>query len=78
MRKLGEVAQRIQIRELGEIVLRQDQAEEVGERVREGGLDACDAVAREEERVEPRRQGEVGQRRDIVVGEVDRILVLVR
>ena len=78
MRKLREVPQRIQIRQLGQIILRQDQAREVRDRVRDRGLDACDTIPREEERVQPWGQGEVGEDRDIVVCEVDSILVLTK
>ena len=68
--------ERIQIRELGQAVLRQDQACEVRYRGRERGLDAGDAVAREEEGVQAWGEGEVGEGRDVVVCEVDGILVL--
>jgi hypothetical protein len=35
-----------------------------------------DSVSREEERVESRREGEVGEGADVVVREVDGVLVL--
>lgn len=39
-------------------------------------MDAGDAVAREEEGVQARGEGEVGEGGDVVVGEVDGVLVL--
>ena len=41
--------QRVQIRQLGEVVGGEDQSGEVGQRGREGGLDAVDPVPREQE-----------------------------
>lgn len=78
MRKLSETAQRIQIRQLGEVVGRQDQRREVRDRLGERGLDARDAVAGEQEGAQALREREVGKLGDVVVGEVDCILVLLR
>ena len=78
MRQLRERAQRIQIRQLGEVVRRQDQGGEVRDRLGQRGLDARDAVAGEQEGAQARREREVGELRDVVVGEVDGILVLFR
>lgn len=71
LRQLGEGRHDIQVRQLGHLVRGQDQVRQVGYRIREGGLDASDAVARKQKRRYPRRQGEVSQDLDIVVGEVD-------
>lgn len=73
-----EIPQRVQIGEFGQIVGRQDQGCQVGQRGREGGLYAVDAVAREEEGPEARGEGKVGEGGDVVVGEVDGVLVLQR
>ena len=78
MGELREGAQRIQIRQLGEVVRRQDQGGEVGDRLGQRGLDACDAVAGEQEGTQARREREVGELHNVVVGEVDGILVLFR
>lgn len=50
MRESREPPQRVQVRELGEVVGRQDQGGQVGQRVGERGLDAVDPVPRQEER----------------------------
>jgi len=76
VRKLSESAQQIQIRQLGEVVGRQDQRREIRDRLGERGLDARDAVAGEQEGAQARREREVGELCDVVVGEVDGILVL--
>jgi len=76
MRQPSEMLERVQVCQLGQVVLRQDQACEVRYRVRERGLDAGDAVAREEEGVQAWGEGEVGEGGDVVVCEVDGILVL--
>ena len=39
-------------------------------------MDAVDSVAREQEGVQARGEGEVGEDADVVVGEVDGILIL--
>ena len=76
MRQFGKQAQDVQIRQLGEVVLREDQRGQVRYRGCERGLDAVDAVAGQEEGVQARREGEVGEGADVVVGEVDCVLVL--
>lgn len=68
--------QRIQIRELGEVVGGEDQGCQVWQRGCEGGLDGVEPVAREEEGAEAWGEGEVGEGGDVVVGEVDGVLVL--
>lgn len=78
MRESGEMPQRVQIRELGEVVGCEDQGCQVGQGGREGGLDGVEPVAREEEGAEARGEGEVGEGGDVVVGEVDGVLVLHR
>lgn len=78
MRQLLETAQGIEIGELGEIIRREDEGREVGYGSGERGLDAGDAVAGEQEGAQARREREVGELRDVVVGEVDGILVLLR
>ena len=42
-------SQDIQISQLRKVVRRQDQCCEVGYRVRERGLDACDSIARQQQ-----------------------------
>lgn len=74
----GECAEDVEVGELGEVVRGQDQGREVRQRLREGGLDVRDAVAGEEDGAQARREREVAEELDVVVGEVDCILRLPR
>ena len=76
MRQLREGAQGIQIGQLGEVIRREDEGGEVGDRLGERGLNARDPIAGEQEGAQARREREVGELGDVVVGEVDGILVL--
>lgn len=76
MRQFRQQPQRLQVGEFGETVGREHEGGEIGRRGRERGLDAVDAVAREQEGVQARGEREVGQDGDVVVGEVDGVLVL--
>ena len=71
MRQPLEMAERIQVGQLGEVVRREDQGLEVWQAIRQRGLDAVDPVARQQEAAQPRGEGEVGQGGDVIVGEVD-------
>lgn len=78
VRQLRERAQRVQVRQLRHLVLGQNERGQVGDRAREGRRDAGDAVAGQQQRLQPRAEGEVGDGGDVIVGEVDGVLVLVR
>lgn len=73
MRKSG---QRIKVGQLDDAVGREDQVGQVGHRGGQAGLDGGDTVAGEEQRRDARREGEVAQDLDVVVGEVYRIVGL--
>ncbi|KAI4143271.1 MAG: hypothetical protein LQ340_007058, partial [Diploschistes diacapsis] len=70
-------AEGVEVRQLGEVVLGEDEGGEVREVGGEGGLDGGQPVAGEEEGLEARREGEVGEGEDVIVGEVDGVLGLV-
>jgi hypothetical protein len=76
MRQLAQIPQRIQIRQLSHIIRRQNKRRQAGQRRGQRRLDMLDAVARKEQGLETRKEGEVPEGRDVVVGEVDCILVL--
>lgn len=76
MGQLGQVPQRIQVRQLSHIIRRQNKCRQTRQRRSQRGLNMLDPVAREEEGMEARKEGEVREGRNIVIGEVDRILVL--
>ena len=76
MRQFREPPQRIQIRQLAQLVLRQDEGVQVRDGLGQRRLDAGDAVARAEQRLQARAQREVGEVGDVVVGQVDAVLVL--
>lgn len=76
MREPRKLAQHIQIRQLSQLVGRQHQVCQVRDRVGQRRLDRGDAIARQEEGVYPRRQGEVAEGLDVIVGEVYRVLWL--
>lgn len=76
MRQRLQRPQRIQIRQLRKIIRRQHQRRQARDRVRDAGLDARDAVARQQQRVQAFRQREVAQDLDVVVGEVNGIVRL--
>lgn len=71
MRQPLEMAERIEIGQLGEVVGREDQGLEVGQAIGQSGLDAVGPVARQEEAAQPGGEGEVGQGGDVIVGQVD-------
>lgn len=76
MGQLREAGQGIEVSQLGEVVRREDEGGEVRDRLGERGRDARDAVAGEQEGAQARREREVGELGDVIVGEVDGILVL--
>lgn len=76
VRQAGEAGQHVEVGQLGNVVGREDQVGQVGHCRWEAGLDAGDAVAREEQRRDARREGEVAQDLDVVIGEVYRIVGL--
>lgn len=76
VRQPRELAQDVNIGELGNVVRRQDEIREVRHGRGERRLNDGDAVPRKEECRDPRREGEVTQDLDIVVGEVDGIVGL--
>ena len=71
MRQPREMAERVEIGQLGEVVGREDQGLEIGQRVGEGRLDAVGPVARQQEAAQSRGEGEVGEGGDVIIGEVD-------
>lgn len=71
-----EFAQNIQVRQLGEIVRRQHQVRQVGNRVGKSRLDGSDAVARQEQCADTRREREIAEDLDVVIREVEGILWL--
>lgn len=78
MREFREGAERIQIRQLSHAVCGQDQRAQVRYRLAQRRLYRRDAVSREKECLQARREREVGQCADVVVCEVDRVLILRR
>lgn len=68
--------QRINIRKFGQIIATQHQIRQIRHRGRECGVDGCDAVVREEQRLDARGERKVTQDLDIVVCEVDAIVGL--
>lgn len=76
MRQALKLCQRVQIRQLGEVVGGESQHLEVGYGVCQCGLDRGDAVPGEEEGLEALGEGEVAELLDVVVGEVDCVLWL--
>lgn len=71
-----EAAQRLQIRQLADLVLGEDEGVQVRYRPGQRRLHARDAVARQQERLQARAEREVGEVGDVVVREVDAVLVL--
>lgn len=71
MRQSREMAERIEVGQLGEVVGREDQGLEVGQGGGQAGLDAVGPVARQEEAAQPGAEGEVAEGGDVIVGEVD-------
>ena len=71
-----EAGERREGAELRDAVLREHQRCQARDGLGYGGLDCGDAVAREEERAELWAEGEVAQRCDVIVGEVDAFLIL--
>lgn len=76
MRQLGKSTQHVEVCKLGNTVRRQDEVGKVGYRVRDAGLDAGHAVARQKEGGYPRGQGKVPQDLNVVIGKVDCIMGL--
>lgn len=76
VRQPRELAQHLQIRQLGQAVRREHQVRQVGDRSRERRLDARDTVPRQQKGRYPGRQGEVPQGLNIVIGKVDGIVRL--
>ena len=76
MRQPREGTQRVEIRELAQVIRVQLQVRQVRNRVGQGRLDGGHAVARQKQRLYPRGQREVAQHLDIVVDEVYSILGL--
>lgn len=76
MRQLGQIPQRIQIRQFPQIIRRQDQRRQIGDRSRQFRVDMIDSIPGKEEGVETWEKGEVSERGDVIVGEIDCILVL--
>lgn len=76
VRQPRELAQHVQVRQLGQAIRGEHQVCQVGDGVRQGGLDGRDAVARQQERMYPRRQREVAEDLDVIVGKVYGVLWL--
>jgi len=76
VRQTGELGQHVEVRQLGNIVGRQHQVLQVGDGLGQAHLDAGDAVSRQQQRLDARRQREVAQHLDVVVCEVDGIVGL--
>ena len=76
MRQHRKLAQDIQIRQFGKIIRRQDQIPQSRDRSRQAGLDDGDSVAGEQEGADARREGEVAEDLDVVVGEVEGVVGL--
>ena len=76
MRQPREGTQRVEIRELAQVIRVQLQVRQVRNRVGQGRLDGGHAVARQKQRLYPRGEREVAQHLDIVVDEVYSILGL--
>jgi len=68
-----KLRQNIQIRQLRNRVRRQHEVLQVGNRIRDIRLDRRNPIAREQQRRDARREREVAQRVDLVVGEVDAV-----
>lgn len=76
MRQLGAALQRVEVGQLGDVVLGEHEGVQVRQALGQARREAGDAVARAQQRVQARRQREVGEARDDVVGEVDGFMVL--
>ncbi len=76
MGKLVEATQRIQVRQLGNVIVCHDEGGKIWDRLVERRLDMCDSVPCTQQCLETWGKWEVGERRNIVIGEVDRILWL--
>jgi hypothetical protein len=76
MRQPREVPERIQIRQLGDVILRQNKCRQSRYRSSDSRLNLSDAIPREKKHAETREEGEIREGGDIVVCEVDCILVL--
>lgn len=74
VRQLLETLERIQVRQLAQVVRRQLQVRQVRYRIGQRGLYADDTVPGEEQRPYAGRQWEVAKGQDVVVGKVDGIL----
>ena len=76
VRQQRKASQHVEVGQLGQLVGGQHQVAQVGDRARQRGLYARDAVARQQQRRDARRQREVAEEGDVVVGEVDRVVGL--
>ena len=75
MRELGKPLQRSQIRQLGNIILRQNKRREIRHALVQPRLDTAHSIPCQQESLQPRTQGEVRDGGDIIVGEVDAFVV---
>lgn len=71
-----EPAQHVHVGQLGQLVGREHQVRQVRDRAGERRRDGRDAVARQQQRPDPRGQGEVAEELDVIVGQVDGVLWL--
>jgi hypothetical protein len=74
--KLLKPSKRIQIRKLRNPILSQDQCLQIRNAGRQIRLDIRDAVLRQKQRAQARLEREIGELRDVVVGQVDCVVVL--
>lgn len=67
----GHLGQNIQVRQLRNIVGRENQVSQVRDGLRNRRLNVSDPISRQQQRPYARRQGKVAQNLDIIIGEVD-------
>jgi hypothetical protein len=75
MRQFATPTQPIQIPHLFDQIRRQHQRRQIRQRIRDPAIDILNAVPRAQQRVQSRRQGEIAQRRDIIVREINGVLL---
>lgn len=71
VRQPGHLGQNIQVRQLRDIVRRENQVSQVWDGLRNRRLDISDPISRQQQRSYAWRQGKVAQNLDIIIGEVD-------
>lgn len=76
MRQPRKAAQDIQICQFSQAIRREHEVPKVRDLRRQAGLNESNAIAREQEGADARREGEVSEDLDVVVGEVKGIMGL--